>query len=73
MAVNNYYKKTDLASFEQEYSLPAEQVVNVGTWESEADTESTLDIQYITTTGQNIPTTWVYIDGSSPTNPFQKW
>jgi tripeptidyl-peptidase-1 len=74
VVVNNYYKPADLADFESENGLPKQSIVkNVGTLDNEADTESTLDVQYIITTGQNVPTWWVYIDGSSPTNPFQKW
>lgn len=71
--VNNYYKDTDLAAFELKYKLPPVKVKTVGDKLNQANTEATLDVQYITAVGQKVPTTWVYIDGSSPTNPYEKW
>ncbi len=73
MVVNNYFLPSDLKAFESEYKLPAATINTVGKLQHSADTEATLDVQYITTTGQHMNTTWVYIDGNSPTNPFELW
>ena len=73
VVVNNYFLPSDLKAFESEFKLPAATISTVGKLQHSADTEATLDVQYITTTGQNMNTTWVYIDGNSPTNPFELW
>jgi tripeptidyl-peptidase I len=72
--VNQGYKLDDLKSFCSEYDLKycPSTITNVGKYINEAGDEATLDVQYSTATGQNVPLTWVYINGHSA-NPFSNW
>ena len=73
VVVNQGYKAADLAAFEKEYKLPAQKIVrDIGKNTGEAGDEASLDTQYIIATGQKVPTTWVYLDGSA-SNPFANW
>jgi hypothetical protein len=47
-------------------------VKNIGKLDGTAGTESSLDLEYIMTTGENVPTWWFYIDGHI-NNPFASW
>eukprot|EP00756_Hemistasia_phaeocysticola_P009952 Hpha_TRINITY_DN14973_c1_g10::TRINITY_DN14973_c1_g10_i1::g.144680::m.144680/K01279/TPP1, CLN2; tripeptidyl-peptidase I len=72
--VNQNYKQSDLNRFCSQYNLNAcpKTVTNVGTNSGSAGDEASLDVQYITATGQGVPLTWVYIDGHTA-NPFASW
>ena len=72
--VNQGFKLADLKSFCQEYHLSAcpTHVSTVGTNTGEAGDEASLDVQYISATGQGVPLTWVYINGHTA-NPFTNW
>lgn len=72
--VNQGYKMSDLESFCQEYKLTScvDSIHEVGSNTGEAGDEASLDIQYISATGQGVPLWWVYIDGHTA-NPFSDW
>jgi subtilase family serine protease len=71
--VNQAFASSDLSRFQQEFNLPSNPIKTiVGPNSGKAGDEASLDSQYITTTGQNIDTTFVYIDGSMD-NPFTDW
>lgn len=71
--VNQGYLALDLAAFELKNKLPSQAVVkDVGPNVGKAGDEASLDVQYIITTGQGVPTTFVYLDGSMA-NPFDNW
>jgi tripeptidyl-peptidase-1 len=72
--VNQAYKPADIAKFLAKYKLPAMPIPikNVGTLSGTAGDEASLDLEYITSTGLGVPTTWVYIDGHVA-NPFASW
>ena len=60
MIVNEYFRPRDLKSFDKEYKIPEQTIENfVGTFKPIAQTEASLDIQYITAIGQDVPTWWV--------------
>lgn len=71
--MNEYFRPRDLKSFDKEYKIPEQTIENfVGTFKPIAQTEASLDIQYITAIGQDVPTWWVWLDGHA-TNPFNDW
>ena len=71
--VNQAFAPSDLAHFQQEFEFPSNPIRTiVGPNSGKVGDEASLDSQYITTTGQNIDTTFVYIDGSM-NNPFTDW
>ena len=61
----------DLKIFQNRYKLPAQSIDHLvpPTLKREAQVEASLDVQYITALGQNVPTWWVYLDGHA-SNPF---
>jgi subtilase family serine protease len=68
--VNQGFMSTDISAFQTKYKLPLQPVAHtVGLNDGKAGDEATLDAQYIMSTGQGVPTTYVYLDGSM-TNPF---
>lgn len=71
--VNQGFKQTDLAHFERMHQLPSQKVVReIGKNTNTAGDEATLDVQFIITMGQLVPTWWVYINGHTA-NPFASW
>ena len=74
VVVNQGYKYTDLAAFCKEYDLTAcaQQVHDVGKNTGEPGDEASLDVQYISATGQGVPLWWVELDGHAA-NPFANW
>eukprot|EP00933_Yihiella_yeosuensis_P082529 TRINITY_DN96440_c0_g1_i1.p1 TRINITY_DN96440_c0_g1~~TRINITY_DN96440_c0_g1_i1.p1 ORF type:complete len:506 (+),score=139.43 TRINITY_DN96440_c0_g1_i1:67-1584(+) len=73
VAVNQGFKKSDLANFQSTFGQPHQEVIQeIGQNDGEAGDECSLDLEYIMTTGRGVPTTWVYLDGSAA-NPFANW
>jgi len=73
VVVNEMYKHSDLATFLSQYNLPAQDVVKeFGTNTQQAQTEASLDVQYIIAAGSLVPTWWVYLDGHAK-QPFDNW
>merc|ERR1719253_429935 len=55
--VNQGFKPSDLATFQQEHGLPSQPVSKlVGKLDGDAGDEATLDVEYILTTGAGTPT-----------------
>jgi tripeptidyl-peptidase-1 len=72
--VNQAFHQTDLNGFCKEYKLTAcdKAVATVGDNSGSAGDEASLDVQYISATGQGIPLTKVFINGHSA-DPFSDW
>lgn len=72
--VNQAFHQKDLDGFCEEYKLKAcdKAVATVGDNTGSAGDEASLDVQYITATGQGIPLTKVYINGHTK-DPFSNW
>jgi len=71
--VNEPFAPSDLARFQSENALPDQPVVDVvGPNTGSPGLEASLDSQYITTTGQRVPTTYVHLDDKM-SNPFSDW
>lgn len=71
--VNEAFSPSDLSHFQSEFKLSLNPVKNiVGPNSGKVGDEASLDSQYITTTGSDIETTFVFIDGSM-SNPFTDW
>lgn len=73
VVVNQGFRASDLTAFLKRGGMPDQKVVKtIGVNTGVAGDEATLDIQFIITTGQLVPTWWVYIDGHVA-NPFDSW
>ena len=73
VAVNEYYSPSDLASFQKMYKLPAQTLTDIGVdLPTQPGIEGSTDVEYITTTGNMVPTYWVYLNATDP-NPFTTW
>lgn len=71
--VNQHFLPSDLQKFQRSYSLPVEPVQTfVGPSTGKPGSEASLDSQYILTTGQGVPTTYVFLDDRMD-NPFTDW
>jgi tripeptidyl-peptidase-1 len=73
LIVNQEFLPSDLAAFLSKYNLPSQDVVKyVDGTPTKAETEASLDVQYITALGSGTPTWWQFLDDSSD-NPFASW
>ena len=71
--VNQGFAPADLSAFQTLNKLPLQPVKYiVGENTGKAGDEASLDSQYIIATGEGVPTTFVYLDGSA-SNPFTNW
>ena len=76
-----YYDFSDVSGFETYFKIPQETITNVGSVPNSSGCaqssdqncgEATLDVQYLSGVGQNIPTTYNY-DSSSNDGDFVSW
>jgi len=74
VVVNEDFNATDLKYYLQQQGLPDQEIVKLVNGEigGRAQTEASLDTQFITAFGSGTPTWWFYIDGNSE-NPFDAW
>ena len=71
--LDEYYNPNDLTEFQERYKLPVKQITKVvGTnMPDDPGAEASLDVQYISATGQGV-NTW-FISISASTNVFLSW
>jgi len=74
VVVNEEFNPSDLKYYLQQQGLPDQEIVKLVNGEigGRAQTEASLDTQFITAFGSGTPTWWFYIDGSAG-NPFDAW
>mmetsp|Transcript_51993 Transcript_51993/g.145044 ORF Transcript_51993/g.145044 Transcript_51993/m.145044 type:complete len:469 (-) Transcript_51993:141-1547(-) len=71
--VNQGFLDSDVSKFQSDFGLPSQPVTEfVGERPSDGGDEASLDAEYIMATGQGVPTTYVWLDGSQD-NPFTNW
>lgn len=71
--VNEEFSQSDLKHFEAENKLPAQPIVKLIDGKAgAAQTEASLDTQYIIAFGPGTPTWYMYINGAAE-NPFASW
>lgn len=71
--VNQEFLPSDLAAFQSKYNLPTQTVEKyIGGTPTKAQTEASLDIQYMTAMGGGTRTWWMLLDNAAE-NPFSSW